>query len=91
LLTEAGIEYYPALSMPYLWVRLKRGRVSLSFARSLLRRQAIVVAPGSAFGEEGEGWVRIAANMDEACLRNSVAEIVKHCQPLRARLRDRRK
>lgn len=89
-LNDAGIEYHPVVTTPFIWVKLKPGRVSLSFARALLRRKGIAVAPGSAFGEEGEGWVRIAANVGGDKLAGAMREFVRHYQPIKARLRQRK-
>lgn len=91
ILDHAGIEHYPVVTLPYVWVKLKRGRASLYFCRSLLRRRGISIAPGSAFGEEGEGWIRIAVNLPGAELTQAVQEIVKHFQPIKSRLRERKK
>jgi succinyldiaminopimelate transaminase len=44
----------------YLWVEVPEGRPSLEWAVDLLDRGGIVVAPGSFFGPEGEGYVRMA-------------------------------
>ena len=44
----------------YLWVAVPEGRTSLDWALALLDRADVVVAPGSFFGPEGEGFVRIA-------------------------------
>jgi succinyldiaminopimelate transaminase len=44
----------------YLWVEVPRGGRSLDWALELLDRADVVVAPGSFFGPEGEGFVRIA-------------------------------
>jgi acetylornithine aminotransferase len=44
----------------YLWVAVPGGRTSLEWALELLERADVVVAPGSFFGSEGEGFVRIA-------------------------------
>jgi aspartate/methionine/tyrosine aminotransferase len=44
----------------YLWVRVPGGRPSLEWALDLLDRGGLIVAPGSFFGREGEGFVRIA-------------------------------
>jgi succinyldiaminopimelate transaminase len=43
----------------YLWVAVPGGRPSLDWALELLEHD-LVVAPGSFFGPEGEGYVRIA-------------------------------
>ena len=44
----------------YLWVAVPNGRPSLAWALELLDRADVVVAPGSFFGPEGEGFVRMA-------------------------------
>ena len=44
----------------YLWVKVPGGGASLPWALELLERGGIVVAPGSFFGPEGEGYVRLA-------------------------------
>jgi succinyldiaminopimelate transaminase len=44
----------------YLWVAVPGGRRSLEWAVELLERADVVVAPGSFFGPEGEGYVRMA-------------------------------
>lgn len=44
----------------YLWVQVPGGGSSMEFALDLLERSGIVVAPGSFFGAEGEGYVRMA-------------------------------
>jgi len=44
----------------YLWVAVPEGRTSLDWALDLLDRADVVVAPGSFFGPQGEGFVRVA-------------------------------
>jgi succinyldiaminopimelate transaminase len=44
----------------YLWVKVPQGRASVDWSLDLLERAGVIVAPGSFFGQEGEGYVRIA-------------------------------
>ena len=44
----------------YLWVKVPGGGPSLDWAITLLERGGLIVAPGSFFGPEGEGYVRMA-------------------------------
>jgi len=44
----------------YLWVRVPGRRRSFDWAMDLLDRGGLIVAPGSFFGPEGEGYVRMA-------------------------------
>jgi aspartate/methionine/tyrosine aminotransferase len=88
-LQSAGIEFYPAFGAGFVWVKLRRGRLSVSFARGLLRHRGILVTPGTAFGEEGEGWIRIAANVESDKLREVMAALVRAYQPIKSRLHRR--
>jgi LL-diaminopimelate aminotransferase len=44
----------------FVWARLPEGWSSREFARQLLLHTGVVVTPGAAFGQAGEGFVRIA-------------------------------
>jgi len=90
-LKKSHIEFYPVITSPFVWVKLKSGRVSLSFARGLLRRSGVVVAPGSAVGEQGEGWIRLSANLESEKLDRAMYNFVKYYQPVKTRLQARRK
>ncbi|TEB16634.1 LL-diaminopimelate aminotransferase [Pelotomaculum sp. FP] len=65
----------PNASM-FLWAPIPRGYTSSShFAADLLERAGIIVIPGIAFGEMGEGYVRIALVKDEIMLAEAVQRI----------------
>jgi acetylornithine aminotransferase len=55
-----AIEVAGSVATFYLWVKTPSARPSLEWASELLDRCGIVVAPGSFFGPEGEGYVRMA-------------------------------
>ncbi len=57
---------------PFLWVRIPDRRQSLSFARALLRRRGILTLPGNAFGDAGEGYLRLSltASSDDYGMAN---------------------
>src|SRR3712207_7811357 len=45
----------------YVWTDISKAGVrSMDFARSLIEREHVAVAPGSAFGDLGEGYVRLS-------------------------------
>jgi LL-diaminopimelate aminotransferase len=48
----------------YLWMRCAEGVSSTDFALGLLQKTGVVVTPGNAFGEGGEGYVRISLIAD---------------------------
>jgi len=57
----AGFEVHGGLNAPYLWVRLPAGISSWIAFDRLLQETHLVVTPGSGFGREGEGFIRISA------------------------------
>lgn len=72
-LMRKGYEVYGAEHAPYLWVR-GNGESSWELFHSFLENYHLVVTPGSGFGQEGEGFVRITAfnsreNMEAAINR----------------------
>ncbi len=59
LFQAKGIEVLASVAGMYLWIRVPGGRSSVAWGLDLLD-QGIVLAPGSYFGPEGEGYVRMA-------------------------------
>ena len=59
LFRAKGVDVAGSVAGMYLWVAVPGGRPSLAWALELLEL-GIVVAPGSFFGPEGEGYVRMA-------------------------------
>ncbi len=65
----------PRASM-YVWTRLPAGRTdSFAFCLELVRRTGVALAPGRAFGERGEGYVRFALVQEPERLREAVGRI----------------
>jgi succinyldiaminopimelate transaminase len=60
LFRRTGVRVAGSVAGLYLWVAVPGGRPSLGWAIELLDRTDVLVAPGSFFGAEGEGYVRIA-------------------------------
>ncbi|KQQ27652.1 pyridoxal phosphate-dependent aminotransferase [Frondihabitans sp. Leaf304] len=62
LLDERGIAYLDPEGAFYLWIDVShasRGDVA-TWAEDFLLSHRVAVAPGSAFGRTGEGWIRIS-------------------------------
>jgi len=60
LFAAHGIDVAGGDATFYLWVRVPGGRPSADWAYEVLDRADVVLAPGSYFGPEGEGYVRLA-------------------------------
>lgn len=56
----------------FLWLPTPAGWASGDFAEHVLERCAVVVAPGSAYGELGEGFFRVALVSETARLREAI-------------------
>ena len=60
----------------YLWLDMRAtGVTSRELALGLLRHHRVAIAPGSAFGERGEGWVRLSLANTEASIRAGVTAL----------------
>jgi succinyldiaminopimelate transaminase len=60
LFAAHGVRVAGSAATFYLWVEVPGGRPSRDWSLEVLDRLGVVVAPGSFFGPEGEGYVRIA-------------------------------
>lgn len=58
----------------FVWARIPQGyESSADFCMKLMERTGVIVTPGSAFGSNGEGYVRMALVVDEG----TIAEIIR--------------
>jgi aspartate/methionine/tyrosine aminotransferase len=70
-----GVTVAPPEGSFYLFPRIAGLTDSFDFARTLLRDACVAVAPGSAFGNGGEGAVRICCAADESVLEPAMEKI----------------
>ncbi len=54
------------------------GHTSVSFAELVLEQAAVVVSPGSSYGPNGEGYVRLSLTVADDELREAVSRIEQH-------------
>jgi len=73
----------PRASM-FVWTRVAdehlRGMSTLDYAMDLMEKAEVAVAPGRAFGENGEGYLRIALVENEQRLRQAMRQIHRFVQ-----------
>ncbi len=67
-LRELGWTYDPPKGAFYLWVPVPEGYTSASFCDFMLEKCAVVLAPGAAYGQYGEGFVRFSLTVEESRL-----------------------
>jgi aspartate aminotransferase len=62
----------------YVWADVSEaGMPSMDLARSLIEREHVAVAPGSAFGELGEGYVRLSLASSREDLLDGASRLVR--------------
>ena len=62
----------------YVWADISEaGMPSMEFARYLIEREHVAVAPGSAFGELGEGYVRLSLASSRQDLIEGTSRLVR--------------
>lgn len=76
-LAKIGIRFTPPKGTFYLWVPTPKGMGSLEFTSQLFEKAAVVVAAGTAYGQYGEGFIRISLTVPDARLEEAMARIEK--------------
>ncbi|HVO65222.1 MAG TPA: LL-diaminopimelate aminotransferase [Syntrophales bacterium] len=76
-LKRLGIVFDPPKGTFYLWVPVPRGMTSLEFTNILFDKAAVVVAAGTAYGQYGEGYIRISLTVSDDRLKEAMARIEK--------------
>ena len=82
-LREMGMECFEPLGAFYIFPSIKRfGMTSEEFARRLLEQERVAVVPGTAFGECGEGFLRISYAYSIDNLKKALDKIEKFIDTL---------
>jgi aspartate aminotransferase len=77
LLDAAGIRYNDPHGAFYLWIDMSHatdGDVG-EWALRFLQDERVAVAPGSAFGRSGEGWIRICLAASPEAIRHGIERL----------------
>ncbi|MFB0612553.1 LL-diaminopimelate aminotransferase [Aurantiacibacter poecillastricola] len=82
---RAGWEIPPPPASMFAWAPLPeplKDMGSLEFSKQLLTKAEVAVAPGVGYGEDGEGYVRIAMVENEQRLRQAGRNIKRYLQDM---------
>ena len=74
-LNALGWDYTPPKGTFYLWVPTLNGKSSAELATELFEEAHIVVAPGSAYGKFGEGYIRFSLTVADDRLEEAMARL----------------
>lgn len=81
---DGGWRFTPMEGTFYLWIPVPEGMSSIEFTTILFERASVVVAPGSAYGEYGEGYIRISLTVPDDRLQEALQRISSSIKGLRA-------
>lgn len=70
-----SVELFPATM--YAWLPVPSGYTSEAWTRKCLDEAGVVVTPGHAFGQGGEGYFRMSLVVDEATLSQAISALEK--------------
>jgi LL-diaminopimelate aminotransferase len=74
-LNRLGWSVKPPLGSCYVWASVPTGETSASFADRLLDDAGVFVAPGSGYGQRGEGYVRLSLTVPDARLAEAMERV----------------
>jgi len=60
-LADAGFKVFGGENAPYVWLKCPTGVSSWEFFDEILKKAHVITTPGVAFGENGEGYMRLSA------------------------------
>ncbi|OHB55113.1 MAG: aminotransferase [Planctomycetes bacterium RBG_13_44_8b] len=83
-LARIGWEVQKPLATMFVWAKVPQqqlqGKGTVEYAMDLMEHAEVAIAPGRAFGEYGEGYMRIALVENEQRLRQAIRNISRFAQ-----------
>lgn len=77
-LKNIGIDIEKPKGTFYIWAPVPHGYTSAQFAEMLLEQTGVIVSPGNAYGNYGEGYFRISLTISEARLIEALERMKKY-------------
>lgn len=76
-LESIGLDVRKPKASIYIWLRVPEGETSQSFATKLLEEASVVVSPGNAYGDSGEGFIRLSLTLEDSRIDEALDRIEK--------------
>ena len=76
---KIGLEVFGGTNAPYIWIRTPNSLTSWEMFDRMLNDLNVVITPGSGFGANGEGYIRLSAFNSRA----NAEEVARRLQKLR--------
>ncbi|HSJ53346.1 MAG TPA: LL-diaminopimelate aminotransferase [Anaerolineae bacterium] len=77
VLPALGMEAAVPKASLYIWARVPKGYSSTDYATRVLEEAAVSITPGNAFGDQGEGYVRLSLGMSTARIQEAIERLEK--------------
>jgi LL-diaminopimelate aminotransferase len=74
-LREIGVDVTPPKGTIYIWAPVPEGHTSASYCELVLEESGVVLSPGGAYGENGEGFFRISLTVPDERLAEAVERL----------------
>jgi len=74
---KIGLPFAPQKGTFYLWIPVPKGTTSIDFTTALFEKASVVVAAGTAYGQHGEGYIRISLTVPDRRLEEAMERIRK--------------
>ncbi|MBI5967167.1 MAG: aminotransferase class I/II-fold pyridoxal phosphate-dependent enzyme, partial [Deltaproteobacteria bacterium] len=74
---KVGLSFKPQKGTFYLWIPVPQGMTSIDFTTRLFEKASVVVAAGTAYGQHGEGYIRISLTVPDRRLEEAMERIQK--------------
>lgn len=74
-LNKMGLQASPPKASLYIWAKVPDGYTSVEFTDDLLDKVGVVVTPGTGYGKNGEGYVRLSLTVPDAVLLKGLSRM----------------
>ena len=74
-LRDVGVDVPTPKATIYVWAPVPEGHTSASYCELVLEESGVVVSPGGAYGESGEGFFRISLTVEDDRLTEAMERI----------------
>jgi len=76
VLSEIGLEARIPKATFYIWAKIPQGYTSIDFTKKLLDEAGIAVTPGTGYGKEGEGYIRLSLTISDDRLEQGMSRLL---------------
>jgi len=76
VLNEVGLKARIPKATFYIWAKIPQGYTSMDFTKKLLDEAGIAVTPGTGYGKEGEGYIRLSLTISDDRLEQGIGRLL---------------